>query len=146
MSEAEQLDVAAIQRRRLALLLACSLVRMEATHPDLSADSSGPHVLVGAERLAREDIPALLAALAQVQGKLLDAEAKLSLGSIPLLVHLEKLENHLAQVQAERDRYHAALLDIRERCGAVCDDFVECTHRACRSSAHARIVAGDALS
>ena len=51
-----------------------------------------------------------------------------------------------ARLRARLDQALAALTEIRDRCGAVCADFLECRHAPCNSSAHARIVAGDALS
>lgn len=42
-------------------------------------------------------------------------------------------------------RYEAALLQIVERYGQVCDDFEECRHPACLASVGAWFVAYEAL-
>jgi hypothetical protein len=44
------------------------------------------------------------------------------------------------------ERYKSALEVIRDHLGAVCDGFLDCSHRSCADSCAACIIAGDALN
>lgn len=55
------------------------------------------------------------------------------------------LVKHLERLTRQRDLYERTLQGIHAHCGAICDNFMECTHATCNSSAYARIAAGDAL-
>lgn len=55
------------------------------------------------------------------------------------------LLKHMRRYQSMMELYQRALSDIAADCGAVCEEFEICQHPACNSSAHAWIVANDAL-
>ena len=52
----------------------------------------------------------------------------------------------LAQLEAERDRYHAALATIRRDYGQVCAEYELCQHAACAASYGAWATADAALA
>ena len=51
----------------------------------------------------------------------------------------------IARLQEQCERYEAALIQIRDNEGTVCDDFGHCDHAACRSSYRAWLIADRAL-
>jgi hypothetical protein len=58
---------------------------------------------------------------------------------------LREAWSRIAELEAERDRQRAALLQIREQSGRVCENFELCTHESCRSSYAAWSLADEAI-
>lgn len=54
-------------------------------------------------------------------------------------------QRHVAKLEAENARLRAALVEIRDHQGAVCDNYEHCNHAACDSSYASWSIADKAL-